>query len=160
MALVDRALTLNASFARGWFVSGLLSLLAGQLDRAIEHAENSRRFSPRARVGWPFNVIGAAHLLSRRFDEALPNLLFAIQEDPTFPEPYRHLAACYAHMGGSTKRARPSPSCARSPGWSCRAMFPFAALSTASCFFRACAWRPARRNEPELACRPLPAARP
>jgi len=23
----------------------------------------------------------------------------AIQEDPAFPEPYRHLAACYAHMG-------------------------------------------------------------
>jgi len=44
-------------------------------------------------------VIGAAHLLSQRFEEALPNLLVAIQEDPTFPEPYRHLAACYAHTG-------------------------------------------------------------
>ena len=99
MALVARALTLNPSFARGWFVSGLLGLLAGQLDRAIEHAENSLRLSPRARVGRPSNVIGAAHLLSQRFDKALPNLLFAIQEDPTFPEPYRYLAVCYAHMG-------------------------------------------------------------
>jgi adenylate cyclase len=99
MALVDRALALNPSFARGWFISGLLSLLAGQSDRAIEHAQISLRLSPRARVGQPFNLIGAAHLLSRRFDEALPNLLFAIQEDPIFPEPYRHLAACYAHMG-------------------------------------------------------------
>jgi TolB-like protein/class 3 adenylate cyclase len=99
MALVDRALTLNPSFARGWFVSGLLRLLAGQPDRAIEHAENSLRLSPRARVGQPSNVIGAAHLLSQRLDEALPHLLFAIQEDPTFPEPYRHLAACYALLG-------------------------------------------------------------
>jgi len=99
IALVDRALMLNPSFARGWFVSGLLGLLAGQLDRAIEHAENSLRLSPRARVGRPSNVIGAAHLLSQRFDKALPNLLFAIQEDPTFPEPYRYLAVCYAHMG-------------------------------------------------------------
>jgi TolB-like protein len=99
MALVDRALALNPSFARGWFISGLLRLLAGQPDRAIEHAEISLRLSPRARVGQPFNLIGAAHLISQRFDEALPNLLFAIQEDPTFPEPYRHLAACYAHMG-------------------------------------------------------------
>ena len=26
-------------------------------------------------------------------------LLLAIQENPGFPEPYRYLAACYAHMG-------------------------------------------------------------
>jgi len=99
MAVVDRALALNPSFARGWFISGLLRLVAGHPDRAIEHAEISMRLSPRARVGQPFNLIGAAHLVSQRFDEALPSLLFAIQEDPTFPEPYRHLAACYAHMG-------------------------------------------------------------
>jgi tetratricopeptide (TPR) repeat protein len=97
--LADRALALNPSFARGWFISGLLKLFAGHVDRAIENAGMSLRLSPRARVGQPFNLIGAAHLLSRRFEEALPNLLFAIQEDPVFPEPYRHLAACYAHMG-------------------------------------------------------------
>jgi adenylate cyclase len=50
-------------------------------------------------VGQPFNLIGAAHLFSRRFEEARTNLTLAIQEDPVFPEPYRHLAACYAHMG-------------------------------------------------------------
>jgi tetratricopeptide (TPR) repeat protein len=99
MALVDRALALNPSFARGWFISGLVRLIGGYIDRAIEHAEISQRLSPRARVGQPFNLIGAAHLLSRRFEEARPNLILAIQEDPVFPEPYRHLAACYAHMG-------------------------------------------------------------
>jgi adenylate cyclase len=44
-------------------------------------------------------TIGAAHFVSRRFDEAVPKLLLAIQEDPTHPSPYRSLAACYAHMG-------------------------------------------------------------
>jgi adenylate cyclase len=44
-------------------------------------------------------VIGAAHFVSRRFDEAVPKLLLAIQEDPNLPHPYRYLAACYAHMG-------------------------------------------------------------
>jgi hypothetical protein len=29
----------------------------------------------------------------------VPNLLLAIQEYPNFPQPYRFLAACYAHMG-------------------------------------------------------------
>jgi hypothetical protein len=37
--------------------------------------------------------------LARRFDEALPKLLVAIQEDPGDPTPYRYLAACYAHIG-------------------------------------------------------------
>jgi len=43
--------------------------------------------------------MGAAHFFSRRFDEAAPKLLLAIQEDPSFRQPYRYLAACYAHMG-------------------------------------------------------------
>ena len=99
MALVDRALALNPSFARGWHVSGLLRLWGGQPVLAIEHVEISLRLSPRARVGWAFNVIGSAHFVRQLFDEALPKLLFAIQEDPTFLESYRILAACYAHMG-------------------------------------------------------------
>jgi len=36
--------------------------------------------------------------LSRRFDEAVPKILLAIQEHPGNPAPYRFLAACYAHM--------------------------------------------------------------
>jgi len=99
MVLIDRALALNPSFARGWFHSGVIRLMAGQPDLAIEHARNSLRLSPRARVGFPISVIGQAHFLSRRYDEAVPNLLLAIQDDPTFPPSYRHLAACYAHMG-------------------------------------------------------------
>jgi hypothetical protein len=29
----------------------------------------------------------------------VPKLLLTIQEDPSFPQPYRYLAACYALMG-------------------------------------------------------------
>jgi adenylate cyclase len=29
----------------------------------------------------------------------LTALLLAVQDDPSFPTPYRYLAACYAHMG-------------------------------------------------------------
>ena len=98
-ALVDRALALNSNFARGWLVSGTLRLWAGQSDIAIEHAEASLRLSPRVRTGTLFLVIGAAHFASRRFGEAVPKLLLAIQDDPGFPLAYRCLAACYAHMG-------------------------------------------------------------
>ena len=99
MALVDRALALNPSYARGWHISGVLRNWAGQPDIAIEHAEAALRLSPRARVGWALLTIGAAHFVNRRFAEAVPKLLLAIQEDPSFPQSYRFLAACYAHMG-------------------------------------------------------------
>jgi tetratricopeptide (TPR) repeat protein len=99
MALVDRALALNPNFARGWYISGLLRSWAGQPDIAIAHVEAALRLSPRARVGTSLITIGAAHLDSRRFEEAVPKLLLAIQDDPSSPQPYRLLAACYAHMG-------------------------------------------------------------
>jgi len=97
--LVDRALALNPNFARGWHVGGILRLFAGHPDLAIEYTETALRLSPRARVGTSLTVVGAAHFLARRFDQAVPKLRLAIQEDPSFPAPYRYLAACYAHMG-------------------------------------------------------------
>ena len=97
--LVDRALALNPSFARGWYVSGLIRTVAGEPDLAIEHIENSLRLSPRERMGQPLSAIGQAYFFKRRFDEAASNLILAIQDDPGFPVAYRHLAACYAHMG-------------------------------------------------------------
>jgi adenylate cyclase len=99
MALVDRALELNPSFARGWHISGVLRLWAGQPDIAIEHVETSLRLSPRARVGLSLLPIGMAHFFARRFDNAVPKLLLAIQGDPSHPSSYGFLAACYAHMG-------------------------------------------------------------
>ena len=99
MALVDRALSFNPSFARGWHCSGGTRLIAGLPDLAIQHFENALRLSPRARVGWTVFGIGLGHLASKRFEEALPKLLFATQEDANFPVIYRYLAACYAHLG-------------------------------------------------------------
>jgi TolB-like protein/class 3 adenylate cyclase len=99
MSLVDRALALNPNYARGWHISGILRNLAGQPDIAIEHLEAALRLSPRARIGTSLVAIGYAHFFSRRFDEAVPKLLLAIQEDPSYPGPYRVLAACYAQMG-------------------------------------------------------------
>jgi adenylate cyclase len=99
MALADRALVLNPSFARGWHISGILRVWAGQSDLGIERVETALSLSPRARIGWGLMVIGMAHFLSRRFDQAVPKLLLATQEDPGYLEAYRYLAACYASMG-------------------------------------------------------------
>jgi TolB-like protein len=97
ISIVDRALALNPSFARGWFISGWLSLMAGDLDQAIERGQTAERLSPRARrgVGSPSQVIGAALVLSHRFEDAIPRL----EDGGSNPILLRWLAACYAHLG-------------------------------------------------------------
>jgi adenylate cyclase len=52
IAVVDRALELNPNYARGWHVSGVLRLKAGQTDIAMSMAK-SRCGSVRARVSAP-----------------------------------------------------------------------------------------------------------
>jgi TolB-like protein len=99
IALVDRSLALNPSFARGWYVSGVLRLTAGQPDLTIEHIETSLRLNPRDHMNTHRLQIGAAHFAKRRFDDAAAELLVAIQERPGQPHPYRVLASCYAHLG-------------------------------------------------------------
>jgi adenylate cyclase len=99
IALADRALTSNPSFARGWHVSAVLRLWAGQAKRAVEDEKACLRLSPRVRIGWAQHLFGGAHLLEGRFDEAVPHLRLAIEEEPNFLEPYRLLAASYAHLG-------------------------------------------------------------
>jgi adenylate cyclase len=99
IGLVDRALTLNPSFARGWYVSGLMRVWAGQPDLTIEHIETSLRLSPRERIGNTLSTMGMAYFFKRQFDEAASKLILAIQDHPGFPPSYRTLAACYAHMG-------------------------------------------------------------
>jgi adenylate cyclase len=98
-AVVDRALALNPSFARGYYISGMLRLWAGEPNEAIERAEVARRLSPRARIGNVCSLIGAAHFVSGRFDQAASELRLAIQDAPDTPYAHRLLAACYAHMG-------------------------------------------------------------
>ena len=57
IGLIDRALTLNPSFARGWVISGWLRLWAGQPELAISHFETSLRLSPHARRAGTFMAI-------------------------------------------------------------------------------------------------------
>jgi len=99
IGLIDRALALNPSFARGWYLSGLLRVWAGQHDLAIEHVETSLRLSPRERMGLPVFAMGTAYFFRRRFDEAASKLILSIQDHPTHPPSYRFLASCYVHMG-------------------------------------------------------------
>ena len=97
--MIDHCLTLNPSCARGWHWSALLRLFAGQPEVAIKHFQNYLRLCPRDRMATHLNVIGEAYFFTRRFDEAVANLLASLELAPTFPVTYRVLASCYAHMG-------------------------------------------------------------
>jgi adenylate cyclase len=99
IGLVDRALSLTPSFARGWFLSGVLRLWAGEHDLAIERAKAALRLSPREPGGTPLSLIGEAHFYKHEFDEAAAQLLLSIHNHPGFPHSFQVLAACYGHMG-------------------------------------------------------------
>jgi adenylate cyclase len=99
MALLDDSLTINPSFARGWFVSGHIRLMAGHCDAAIEHAERSLRLSPRIRQGAHLGIVGMGHFFLGQFEQAIAKLLIQVHELPGSPSSHRFLAAAYAHMG-------------------------------------------------------------
>ena len=99
VALIDRALALNPSFANGWYWSGWLRLMTGDADRAIEHFETSLRLSPRDQQGFHLSGIGTGLFIKQRFEDAAATLRVALEALPSFTPTYRTLASCYAHMG-------------------------------------------------------------
>jgi adenylate cyclase len=99
IALADKCLELNPSFASGWVNSGWLRLWAGQADTAIEHFMTSTRLNPRAPAAGASLGIGIGHFFAGRFAEAEVALLRSLQLFPGWVGPYRWLASCYAHMG-------------------------------------------------------------
>jgi adenylate cyclase len=99
IALIDRALELNPSFAGGWQWSGWLRLWAGQPDLGISHFETSMRLNPLQGRADPYLGIGMGHFFARRFEHAIASLLLSLQEGPGWVPTYRFLASCYAHLG-------------------------------------------------------------
>ena len=97
--LIDRALMLNPSFARGWYISGWLRLWAGQPEPAIGHFETSVRLSPHARRADIYMSIGVGHFFAQRFGDAAAMLVRSLQEHAGWAPTYRFLAACYADLG-------------------------------------------------------------
>jgi adenylate cyclase len=98
ISLVDRALALNPSFGLGWYWSGVLRIIAGYPDLALEHFETFLRLSPRERHSAHLTGIGMALFMKRRFEDAAAKLLGSLERVPNFTVSLRFLAACYAHM--------------------------------------------------------------
>jgi Flp pilus assembly protein TadD len=77
-------------------MSAQARIWAGQPDLAIEHVERAMRLSPRDLPGVHSFLVGLAHFLSQRFEDAVPRLIVAAQHHANNPQVHR---PCYAHMG-------------------------------------------------------------
>jgi class 3 adenylate cyclase/TolB-like protein len=99
IALVDRALVLNTSYASGWYWSGVIRNWVGRPDIALEHFATFLRLSPRERFPFYLTAIGIALFFNRRFEEAASKLQESLQRFPNLGLTCRFLAASYAHMG-------------------------------------------------------------
>jgi TolB-like protein len=97
IALMDRTLQLDPSFAIGWHWSGWLRLWAGEVETAIEHFERALRLNPLRRDAGAFGV-AIGHFFARRLDKAAAMLLVSLKEQPNWAPCYRFLASCYAHL--------------------------------------------------------------
>jgi adenylate cyclase len=95
--LIDRATTLNPGSAYAWFVSGIVELVGGEPDAAIEHLQAAARLDPISRLG----DIARAHVpmalaIRGDFEEAARHY-----RATTYRTPRIHLmmAAVYGHLG-------------------------------------------------------------
>jgi adenylate cyclase len=150
IALVDRALEINPSYAAGWYRSGWLRLWAGHCAVAEDHFVRASRLSPydmppRALLG-----IAISQFFRRNFDVMRPerhfsglcrNFLTGHRTTASSPPAVRKWV-------GLTRRAMWFGGCVRLRTWCCRTRRTGATPTTESCSCRACAWRWARRNEP------------
>ena len=105
-ALVDRALALNPNLAAGWYASGGIRNYLGEPDLAIEHLARAMRLNPldtqSARLQ---SATAFAHFLAGRYDEASSWAQRALQVRPSYPTPFRLLAASSA-LAGRPEEAR------------------------------------------------------
>lgn len=99
IALVDQALALNPSFARGFATRAWLKVWAGEPQSALDDFGTALRLSPRElATNWLLGS-GIACFFAHRFTEAATLLLRSLHGHSHWPPTYRFLAACYAHMG-------------------------------------------------------------
>jgi adenylate cyclase len=109
--MIDRALALNPNSANARCARGWVAAFQGQADPAIEALERAMRLSPLDPQRWfIFGGMSFAHLVARRFTEAVDWVDRSLREQPQYAAAYRMKAIACAHLGRSQK----AQDCARS----------------------------------------------
>jgi tetratricopeptide (TPR) repeat protein len=101
----ETALSLDRNSANALQGLGWCKLYTGSLDEVIPLGEQAIRLSPRdSGIGFRYLLIGSAHLLQSRTDEAIACLEKARSAFPAMPVVRSRLAAAYG-LKGQIKRA-------------------------------------------------------
>jgi adenylate cyclase len=100
IASAERAIELDPSLPGAHRVLGFLIALAGRPDDGIAKIETAIRLSPRdPRIWTAFQMLGAAHLVAERFEEAADAAQRSLQHNPNDHNTHVLLAVSYAHLG-------------------------------------------------------------
>ncbi len=96
----DQAIMLNPNFATAWHFGGLVKVLLGEPEAAIERLQRAMRLSPLDPI-MPImqQATAMAHFIAGRYDEALSWVKKTIQEQPNRLTAIRLLAASSAFTG-------------------------------------------------------------
>ncbi|RZN10797.1 hypothetical protein CWO91_11385 [Bradyrhizobium genosp. SA-3] len=106
VALIDRALLLNANLAEAWLFSGWVKNWLCEPEPALKCFAHAMRLNPLdARTAGMRTGTAYAHFLLGRYDEAASWAAMALQYNPEFPAGLRVAAASNA-MAGRLEQAR------------------------------------------------------
>ena len=99
-AALDHALALNPNAAHAWLLRGGIHALRNQPEAAIEALERARRLSPfDPRTFLYASNIAAAHLVARRFEQAIEWADRALHDQPRMVPAMRIKVVALAHLG-------------------------------------------------------------
>jgi adenylate cyclase len=98
--MLEHALALNLNSANAWCVRGWVAAFQGQPEPAVEALQRALRLSPLDPQRWMFfGGMSFAHLVARRFAEAIDWADRALREQPRYASVYRAKAIAWAHLG-------------------------------------------------------------
>src|SRR5215472_17286083 len=99
-AALDRALARNPNAAQAWMTRGAIHALRNELEAAIEAVERARRLSPfhQQAFGYAANI-AIAHLVARRFEQAIEWADRALHDQPRTVAGMRAKVVALAHLG-------------------------------------------------------------
>ena len=97
---VDRALVLNPNCAHAWHLRGFLHCALNRPQLAIEALSRAIRLSPLDPLGFLFAYeLAFAHMLGKRFDEAMALVDRSLAEQPRWVPAVRLKVALCGHLG-------------------------------------------------------------
>jgi TolB-like protein len=106
VALIDRALLLNANLAEVWHFSGWARVYLGDPEVAIEHFARAMRLSPLDPSNFTMQMgIAFGHFFAGRYDNASSWAEKALREKPNY-HPALRIAAASSALAGRLKEAQ------------------------------------------------------